>query len=191
MKMKIYIIGNAASGKSTLAEKLKEKIGIRVYHLDDLFWKIKYTEQYDISEKKNIVKKLTLTDEWIIEGSFTEEYISLLLDNADCIICIVPKSFFITLYRLGKRSLLRRLGGNSQESIKSFAEMIQWAWHNHKNRIFQGIIREKHQQKTLFIDGSVDRNYDIRRLRQKRKGFPLPWMRPISVPDISDIMYMM
>lgn len=160
MKMKIYIIGNAASGKSTLAEKLKEKIGIRVYHLDDLFWKTKYTEQYDIREKKNIVEKLTLTDEWIIEGSFTEDYISLLLDNADCIICIVPKSFFIILYRLGKRSLLRRLGGNSQESIKSFAEMMQWAWHNHKNKIFQGIIREKHRQKTLFIDGSIDRNYD-------------------------------
>ena len=35
---KIILIGSGGSGKSTLARQLGEKLKIKVYHLDALFW---------------------------------------------------------------------------------------------------------------------------------------------------------
>lgn len=37
--MKIAIIGNAGSGKSTLSAKLRALLAIPLYHLDQYFWK--------------------------------------------------------------------------------------------------------------------------------------------------------
>lgn len=47
--MKIAIIGNAGSGKSTLGFELHKKLGILLYHLDQYQWKPHY-ERVDRDE---------------------------------------------------------------------------------------------------------------------------------------------
>ena len=64
---KIYIIGNVASGKTTLAKHLSKKLNIDYYSLDKVVWDdnnhTKRKEQERDSLFKNIIKK----DQWIIE----------------------------------------------------------------------------------------------------------------------------
>ncbi|MBP9095253.1 MAG: topology modulation protein [Ignavibacteria bacterium] len=43
---KIVILGNGGSGKSTLGEKLSEKLKSPVYHLDKLAFKERYRLSY-------------------------------------------------------------------------------------------------------------------------------------------------
>lgn len=64
---KIAIIGNAGSGKSTIAQRLHELYKLPVYHLDHYYWKPGWTEP-DPAEYKKIHDELCAQESWIIEG---------------------------------------------------------------------------------------------------------------------------
>ena len=64
---RIVVIGNAASGKSTLSMKIKEITNIPVYHLDKILWKKNWerTPEDEFTAKhEEIIRK----DSWIIDG---------------------------------------------------------------------------------------------------------------------------
>ena len=64
---RIVVIGNAASGKSTLSIKLQEITSIPVYHLDKILWKADWErtpEDEFTSEHDKIIEK----PNWIIDG---------------------------------------------------------------------------------------------------------------------------
>ncbi|MHA1347837.1 MAG: AAA family ATPase [Candidatus Heimdallarchaeaceae archaeon] len=64
---RIVIMGNAASGKSTLSIKIRELTGIPVYHLDKILWKKNWertAEEEFIDKHNEIINKA----EWILEG---------------------------------------------------------------------------------------------------------------------------
>jgi adenylate kinase family enzyme len=66
---RILIIGPCGSGKSTLARELGPKLGLPVFHMDQLNWKPGWVE----SSKEEIREKLaviTATDRWIIDGNY-------------------------------------------------------------------------------------------------------------------------
>ena len=54
---KIYIIGPAGSGKTTLAKKLGKKYNLPVLNLDDIFWKTKYTQENSPEQKEALLQK--------------------------------------------------------------------------------------------------------------------------------------
>ncbi len=54
---KIYIIGPAGSGKTTLANKLGKKYNLPILNLDDIFWKTKYTQENSPKQKQALLKK--------------------------------------------------------------------------------------------------------------------------------------
>ena len=66
---RILIIGCGGAGKSTLARRLGEKLGLPVIHLDKLFWKPGWVEstREEIDEKIN--RELQKT-QWIIDGNY-------------------------------------------------------------------------------------------------------------------------
>ena len=64
---RIVVIGNAASGKSTLSMKIKELTKIPVYHLDKILWKKSWersSEEEFTAKHDEIIDK----DSWIIDG---------------------------------------------------------------------------------------------------------------------------
>ena len=136
--MKIYILGNSASGKSTLAVLLSEKLNIDVYHLDDLFWKDKYNELYNESEQVSIIQNILPKKNWIIEGAYYEDAIVNAISlQADCIIVIRPKYFIVILWRIITRAIKRNLGKkNKPETVKSVSQMIRWALNNHRTNVY-------------------------------------------------------
>lgn len=65
---KILVLGNGASGKSTLAKYLSEKLSIPLLHLDTIYWENgwQHADHKVFLEK---VSKLMKKNSWIIEGT--------------------------------------------------------------------------------------------------------------------------
>lgn len=71
MKMqKIIVIGSGGAGKSTLAVRLGECLGLPVVHLDALYWQPGWaaTPKPEWQEK---VTKLVKADTWVMDGNFS------------------------------------------------------------------------------------------------------------------------
>jgi len=65
--MKILVIGNAGSGKSSLGRKLSKKYELQLYGLDNIVWKENWTPTP--KEKRiQLIKEITDEENWIIEG---------------------------------------------------------------------------------------------------------------------------
>ena len=76
MSKKIYIIGGLGSGKSYFAKKLSQKTDIDYFGVDQIVFKEGFFEERTEEDRdynfQNIVKK----ERWILEGTFTESWIS-------------------------------------------------------------------------------------------------------------------
>ena len=78
------IIGCSGSGKSTLARALKEKLGLPLVHLDQLFWE----PGWQMTAKENFDHQLQMAvdmDRWIIDGNYNRT-IPMRLPKCDTII---------------------------------------------------------------------------------------------------------
>ena len=67
---RILIIGCSGSGKSTLARALKEKLGLPVIHLDQLWWQ----EGWQHVSREEFDQRLDLAlsmDRWIMDGNYS------------------------------------------------------------------------------------------------------------------------
>ncbi|SKC81959.1 DNA topology modulation protein [Maledivibacter halophilus] len=81
---KIMIVGSAGAGKSTLARRLNEIIGIKLFHLDKLFWKPGW-ECISREELKEKIGSIITLDSWIIDGNYSST-MEMRLKEADTII---------------------------------------------------------------------------------------------------------
>jgi hypothetical protein len=64
---RLYIVGEAGTGKTTLAEALGETLGLPVSHLDNLFTS---DPEAGHSNWREQAAELTVPQKWIIEGSY-------------------------------------------------------------------------------------------------------------------------
>ena len=89
MMNKIVVIGNSASGKSTLTMKIKEIINLPVYHLDKILWKPGW-ERTPEDEFKKEHDKILNSEKWIIDGVAYKSTIEKRFKAADIIVFIDP-----------------------------------------------------------------------------------------------------
>jgi adenylate kinase family enzyme len=107
---RILIVGNSGGGKSTLARKLGERLGLPVIHLDVLFWKPGWVESDHAEFSARIVEALA-APAWICDGNFTGTF-ELRMSYADTIIwidqprllCLVRAMRRVFIYPYGVRS---------------------------------------------------------------------------------------
>lgn len=103
---RIYIIGSCGSGKTTLSLKISEKINIKSYHLDDIFYKgmgkRPETEVYELLYE--IIKK----QDWIAE-ELGRKCFEKALHEADCIIFLHPH-ISIRIKRIIIRHIKQNIG---------------------------------------------------------------------------------
>lgn len=121
MPNKIYIIGGARSGKSFLAEKLSEKIGITHYDLDDVVFQKPSFEERSINERDAELKKILDSERWIIEGAYAEDWTLSALQKADAIIWL-NTSPIIKLGRFLKKTI--QPGAGNRENIYGRGKLV-------------------------------------------------------------------
>lgn len=123
MKQRIYILGTSASGKSTLAEILSEKLNVPVYHLDDIFWYKKYSRKRNEKKRDEMISKIIGKKRWIIEGvygSWTEKGIK----KSDLVIWL-DFPFRILSLRILRR-FLKEKNKKTDENWKNIFRLIKY-----------------------------------------------------------------
>ncbi len=67
-RSRIMIFGRPGSGKSTFSQKVHQRTGLSLYHLDKYFYTENWTER-NYQQFLNIQQKLVDQDQWIIDGN--------------------------------------------------------------------------------------------------------------------------
>ncbi|MFZ5719091.1 MAG: topology modulation protein [Pseudomonadota bacterium] len=106
---RILIIGNSGGGKSTLARRLGETLGLPVIHLDVLFWKPGWVETDDEVFRAQVAEALA-GEAWICDGNFGGSW-DLRMPRADTIVwidqpawlCLARAIWRVVKYRDGTR----------------------------------------------------------------------------------------
>lgn len=82
---RVAVIGNAGAGKSTLARKLGQLLGLPVVHLDLILWKPGWgrasRQEFEARHAEAVAR-----DAWIIDGWGSWETIEARLERADTVI---------------------------------------------------------------------------------------------------------
>lgn len=83
--MKIAIVGYSGSGKSTLAQRLGERFGIDVLHLDFIKFGKGWVEREDEMMMKDLEAFLE-KDSWIIDGTYSRFLYERRMNEAELIV---------------------------------------------------------------------------------------------------------
>lgn len=99
---RIMIFGFSGGGKSMLARKMGEILGIEPTHFDAIHWLpnwVESTREY----KREVIKPILERDRWIIEGNYRHIYWQERLELADTVI-FIDVNRFTCMYQAWKRS---------------------------------------------------------------------------------------
>jgi adenylate kinase family enzyme len=134
---KILIIGIVASGKTTLAKRLSQKINIPWYELDCIVHHQSEEGRYKRSpdEQVEVIMDIDSRGQWIFEGTDRESY-HCLFDMADTIIFLDPPLWKRKL-RIFSRFLKQNLGIEKchyKSDIAMLKMMYKWTNDFEKNR---------------------------------------------------------
>ena len=145
--MKILIIGTIASGKTTLAKKLEQKLNIKYYEIDSIVHddqnKVKRTPE----EQNEIIKEIDNKNDWIIEGVLREN-LNYLLDLCDKIIYL-NMPLYTRKIRIFKRFVKQKLGiekSNYKPTLKMLIQMYKRTEKQEKE------LKEREEQLAKYIN---------------------------------------
>ena len=135
---RILIIGCSGSGKSTLARALKERLGLPVVHLDQLWWKPGW-KNVTVEEFDSRLAMALNMDRWIIDGNYSRT-MEVRLAKCDTIIYL-DFSRWACLLGMCQRILSSR--GNTRPDMSDGCperfswEFVRWIWNINKNNRVQ------------------------------------------------------
>lgn len=115
---KIIIIGSPGTGKSTLAKLLAGKLGLPLYHLDQLYWQENW-QTVSSEEFIKVQEAIFQQDRWMIDGNYLST-MELRLIQADTVIFLDYPSH-LAVGGILKRYITRHhkarsdMGGNNIE----------------------------------------------------------------------------
>lgn len=132
---RIIIIGCGGAGKSTLAQKLGQKLDIPVVHMDKIFWKPCWVEmskdEFDTRIRMEMAK-----EKWIMDGNYNrtlpervarcDTVIYLDFNRLTCLLGVLKR--VVTTY--GK--VRPDMGAGCPERIDF--DFLKWVWNYNKNK---------------------------------------------------------
>jgi adenylate kinase family enzyme len=173
--MKIIIIGNGGTGKSTLGDELGKKLGLEVFHLDQLTFKTGW-KRVDENVFSKMLENILKKDSWIVEGWSYNSTVRQRLEAAEIIIYL---KFFIWSCYWGafKRHIQYTFRQNPYDPPNSWIwkktiRMIKAMWKVYKDYEpeLQKILPE-FAVKTITFNKRSELNKSIPHLTERLKNF--------------------
>lgn len=158
---RILIIGSSGAGKSALSKKLGEKTGLKIIHLDKIYWKPNWTEPEKEDWRIALEKIMRENESWIMDGNYSNT-LDIRVPFCDAIIFLeMPRS--VCVYRV-----LRRVAFSYKKTRSDMAdgcpekfdwEFLKWIWdfNNRSKPKIERILKRCENEKTII------------RLRSKRE----------------------
>jgi len=148
---KIIIIGDAGRGKTTLAEKLSKKLGVKHYSTDDFYYRKKFSEIRGREESLELISKVYYNDSWIVEGS-TQWLLQSGLNSADIIIYLKYNNIISQWLVLIKRHFTRG-DKNIWHTILLLRHVLykRYGWGHKKGKIKHHEVVAPYLDKTIIL----------------------------------------
>ena len=121
---RILIVGDAGRGKTTLALRLSEKLGLPANSTDDIFWKKKFTVKENAATGALKAQALYSGERWIVEGT-TASLWEAGLPLAEVIVHLRFRSLIEQWYVILKRAWRRKNEAVYQESLLSVMLLLR------------------------------------------------------------------
>ena len=154
--MKILIIGNVGSGKTTLGNNLAKLYGIKLFSIDNIVYNDENKLKREKLDQINLLNKINRENkEYIIEG--------VLRKNMDFLLNLVDKIVVIDLNkkilknRIRKRYIKQKIGISKDKYLVSkvnLGEMYDWIEKYDYERINKLII--KYSRKIVYLKTTKD-----------------------------------
>ena len=140
---RVLIVGNSGGGKSTLARRLGDQLGLPVIHLDVLFWKPGWVESDDTDFRANIALALQQPT-WVCDGDFSSS-LDLRAPLADTIIwidqprwlCLIRAIWRIMKYRRENRP---DMADGCRETFDLQFYSYIWSWNRNRRARFKASL---------------------------------------------------
>ncbi|MFI9504915.1 hypothetical protein [Nocardia sp. NPDC052566] len=131
---RIWLVGAAGSGKTTLGRALSAELGLPHHELDALFWQPGW-RRAAAGQFRASVAAITETDSWIIDGQYESAHPTLVA-AADTVIWL-DVSLVTSMPRIVRRSLGRLVRGTplwngNSECLASAWDLLTWAIVSHR-----------------------------------------------------------
>jgi len=121
---RVIVVGSQGSGKTSLALRLGEKLGLPVIHLDVLYWQPGWTP-LDVESFRKRVAGAIAGDAWIVDGSFSGLAFDVTVARADTLV-VIERPRWLCLWRVLWRSAFQR-GGRRLDLPEGCPEMFDWS----------------------------------------------------------------
>lgn len=128
--MKLYIIGAAGSGKTTLAKRAGSLAGIEMTNLDEMYW-LNDGKSYGVrrpeADRDNLLQAVLRRPSWIIEGAYVG-WPRRGMDEADMVLYL-DIDIREVRKRIISRFIKRKLGKdreNKIENLRSLRDLLAW-----------------------------------------------------------------
>lgn len=165
--MKILIIGNVGSGKTTLGNDLAKLYGIKLFSIDNIVYDDENKLKREELEQINLLNKINRENrEYIIEG--------VLRKNMDFLLNLVDKVVIIDLdkkilkNRIRKRFLKQKIGISKDKYLVdkvTLDDMYNWIEKYDYDRINKLII--KYGRKIIYLKTTKDINKYIKAVKKE------------------------
>lgn len=148
---RIIILGNAGSGKTTLARQLAQRLDLTHTEVDSLYWDPGWTPAPKEVFRER-VSQAVQTDRWVLDGNYSTAR-DILWPRADTAIWL-DYPLPVTFWRLFWRTMRRTLGGEE-------------LWNGNRERLADQLF----SRDSLFL-------YVLKTYRRRRREFPALFQQP-------------
>jgi len=162
--MKVHIIGQAGSGKTTLARWLAERDGSVAFDLDIVVYGPRGERTH--AERTALVAAILEHEGWVAEGAYREEWLSPLLNEAEVIVWL-DLPLRVCLWRIFRRHVAAEFRRNNPHpGWRKLAGFMRYTWQADRSSRVE-------VQRLL-------RGYGVKVVRLRSGGKVRRWQRTVS-----------
>ena len=165
---RIAVIGPVGAGKSSLAAELGRRLGVRVLHLDTLFWKPGWVPT-PLDEWEAVQRRELAAPAWIADAQY-DDILPEWVEEADTVV-FLDVSPLVCLWRVGRRRLDRggsgatpagtepgAIGGALRKFVRN-----QWLYRTKVRReLVAELARERAGRRVVVVRRSGDADEFLR-----------------------------